>query len=108
MVIANDDTTGIESESRAAEVREAVYGGSGHWVCDGPHVGTHAPECASCDGGRSLDLEECCNVCDGLGRIDEGPTADTDEFSWRPCDCCGSKLGGSRHRCAILGDESEG
>jgi hypothetical protein len=31
-------------------------------------------------------------------------TEETDlEFSWSPCDCCGSSLGGSRHRCAILG-----
>lgn len=26
-----------------------------------------------------------------------------DEFSWRPCGCCGSNLGGSRHRFAVLG-----
>lgn len=25
------------------------------------------------------------------------------EFSWRPCDCCGSSLGGSRYRFVILG-----
>ena len=24
-------------------------------------------------------------------------TGETDEFSWKPCPCCGSKLGGSRH-----------
>jgi len=24
------------------------------------------------------------------------------EFSWRPCDICGSPLGGSRHRFAVL------
>lgn len=24
------------------------------------------------------------------------------EFSWRQCDCCGSRLGGSRHRFATL------
>lgn len=27
---------------------------------------------------------------------------ETDEFSWRPCECCGSKLGGSRHGAAVL------
>ena len=26
-----------------------------------------------------------------------------DEFSWRQCDCCGSKLGGSRTAFAVLG-----
>lgn len=25
-----------------------------------------------------------------------------EEFSWSPCDCCGSKLGGGRHSFAIL------
>lgn len=28
-----------------------------------------------------------------------------EEFSWRECDCCGSSLGGSRHRFSILGEE---
>jgi hypothetical protein len=41
--------------------------------------------------------------------VPEGPHegeeegADTRDFSWRPCACCGSNLGGSRHRCAVLG-----
>jgi hypothetical protein len=26
-----------------------------------------------------------------------------DEFSWRSCGCCGSKLGGGRHEFAVLG-----
>lgn len=26
------------------------------------------------------------------------------EFSWSPCECCRSRLGGSRHEIAILGD----
>jgi hypothetical protein len=28
---------------------------------------------------------------------------DTQEFSWAECDCCGSGLGGARHRYAVLG-----
>ena len=28
-----------------------------------------------------------------------------DEFSWRPCDCCGSSLGGARERFALLGED---
>jgi len=27
-----------------------------------------------------------------------------DEFTWSPCDCCGIKLGGSRHEFAVLGE----
>lgn len=26
-----------------------------------------------------------------------------EEFTWRPCGCCGSKLAGSRHEFAVLG-----
>lgn len=45
----------------------------GQWVCDGPHE----------DDG-------------------EGEEDDTLVFSRSPCDCCGSCLGGERHRCAIV------
>jgi hypothetical protein len=34
-------------------------------------------------------------VCSGDGD-------DSDEFSWSQCECCGSRLGGSRHPLAIL------
>lgn len=27
-----------------------------------------------------------------------------DEFSWRPCQCCGTTLGGSRHDATLLRD----
>lgn len=30
-----------------------------------------------------------------------------DEYSVRPCDCCGTKLHGSRHEFAILGPEGK-
>ena len=36
---------------------------------------------------------------------DEDEDADEQEFSWRSCDCCGSRLGGSRHRFAVLGED---
>lgn len=29
-----------------------------------------------------------------------------DEFSWRMCDCCNSRLGGSRHEFAVLGEKT--
>jgi hypothetical protein len=32
----------------------------------------------------------------------ELPT-DQREFSWRPCACCGSKLGGDRYPAALIG-----
>jgi len=31
-----------------------------------------------------------------------GDTEQDDEFSWQPCECCGSRLGGSRHMLAAL------
>jgi len=40
--------------------------------------------------------------------VPDGPHEDEDEeadqmaFSWSSCDCCGSRLGGSRHRVAAL------
>jgi len=27
---------------------------------------------------------------------------ETEEFSWNPCDCCGSKLGGERHAAVTV------
>jgi len=27
-----------------------------------------------------------------------------EEFTWRPCGCCGSKLAGGRHEFAVLGE----
>jgi hypothetical protein len=27
-----------------------------------------------------------------------------DEFTWKPCDCCRTHLGGARHRFALLGN----
>lgn len=30
------------------------------------------------------------------------PDEEREEFSWRPCDCCGSKLGGARTACTGL------
>jgi len=29
------------------------------------------------------------------------------EFSWRMCDCCRSRLGGTRHRFAVLAEGPE-
>jgi len=47
----------------------------------------------------------------GLGKLGRNLVPDFDsntdegieEFSTRPCDCCGTKLHGSRHRFAVLG-----
>ena len=31
-----------------------------------------------------------------------GDNEHNDEFSWQPCECCGSRLGGSRHSLVAL------
>lgn len=36
-------------------------------------------------------------ICCGDSELDE-------EFSWSACECCGSRLGGSRHQLIILGE----
>lgn len=122
-VIANGDTGGIESEGRAAEVLASVYerqaSGEGRWVCEGPHTGEHGIECRSCDGSGQIGWDhddhdwtpaspetKACDSCSGTGRIDESEAADTQDFSWCACACCGSTLGGSRHRCALIGEGS--
>ncbi len=65
MVIANDDSRGIEDAAREKVVRAAVYGrkDGGYWTAGNDELG----------------------------------------FSWQPCDCCNSPLGGDRHAAAILG-----
>ena len=34
-----------------------------------------------------------------------GDTDQDDEFSWSACECCGSKLGGTRHQLVLLEDD---
>lgn len=77
MVAVNDDSTGIESARREREVRAAVHDMGPHLVCD-----------SGTDTDEHGDQRE-----DGYN-----------EFSARPCDCCGSQLAGARTRFAILGE----
>ena len=58
------------------------------------YLSTGSAECADCGGvghiGGDFD-DEACSACEGEGVIREDPW-----FSWRPCECCGSYLGGNR------------
>jgi hypothetical protein len=38
------------------------------------------------------------------GRMACGDSDKDHEFSWSACECCGSRLGGSRHHLVLLGD----
>lgn len=35
-----------------------------------------------------------------------GDSEHDDEFSWSDCECCGSRLGGSRHQLAVIRSET--
>jgi len=37
-------------------------------------------------------------------RLYYGDDDQQDPFSWEPCECCGSPLGGSRHELVILAE----
>lgn len=59
------------------------------------------------DDGMDEDRsEEVCAAIEALGGdvVCCGDDSN-DAFSWAPCDCCGSYLGGSRHAAVILSTE---
>ena len=73
------------------------------WLCEECmffEVNGELPE----DGERAQEIEE---GFDRLGEVSSnfGSSEDGEdgycEFSWAPCDCCGTQLGGSRYRYAL-------
>jgi hypothetical protein len=60
--------------------------------------------------GTPENAARCAEVRKGLERLGPHLAYNSDEnegrleFSWRECDCCRSRLGGSRERFAILGE----
>lgn len=67
-------------------------------------------------GPRSKADDRMAEIVAGLERLgahlvpnyDSESGQGCEEFTWRPCGCCGSKLAGSRHEFAILGPVSNG
>jgi hypothetical protein len=59
---------------------------------------------------EGLDDETAETIHDAVARDDGrnwvlssgGDGGGVDAFSWSPCDCCGSTLGGARYRAAII------
>ena len=45
----------------------------------------------------SIDIEENWPSDQWYICVGSDDTENNTEFSWAPCDCCGSRLGGSRH-----------
>lgn len=92
-----------------------------YWVHHFGNIGDEAMEFGLYDpvtGHQSMGLAESRNaecvaaymrlggdryVSDNTNANDENGDGDTgiDEFSWSPCHCCGSHLGGSRYRLAV-------
>ena len=56
--------------------------------------------------GMDDETEECCRK--GIAGFDGDLVCndhdDDQEFSWSECDVCGTRLAGSRHHLALLGD----
>jgi hypothetical protein len=75
----NGDTSGIDDPQRERDVIEGVNALGPHLV---PDFDSEVPEDADEDNG-------------------------IEEFSWKPCDACGTRLGGGRHRFAVLGEEKK-
>ncbi len=42
------------------------------------------------------------NMTDEYDNLVNGDSDKDEEFSWRPCEICGSRLGGARMHCAAL------
>ena len=54
------------------------------------------------DPKRAREVEH--GVASQGGYVCPGESDGDEHFSWRPCHCCGSKLGGNRHPAIVLGD----
>lgn len=55
------------------------------------------------DGRPGLEAEIAAHLeLEPLQHLICGESDHDEEFSWQPCECCGSKLGGSRHQLALM------
>jgi hypothetical protein len=54
------------------------------------------------EDGRDIEADIQAEIGAPSGRLACGDSDKDDEFSWRPCECCGSPLGGSRHHLVLL------
>lgn len=72
--------------------------------------------CADClfylangDETEGRDMEAAIQAHLGVpsGGLHCGSSDEDDTFSWRPCECCGSQLGGSRHQVFHFAQEGK-
>ena len=78
MFIANGDLPDCADDETAKAVVAGVESEPGHWVAGG--------EC---------EEHQDHNHCAESG-------CDSRDFSWSDCECCGSSLGGSRHKASVI------
>lgn len=76
-------------------VRESDDLSSFDYAYSEPEAATRIEECTA--GWAALDAQ---------GRVFIDNHED-DEFGWEPCDCCGSRFGGTRTRYALFPDAAE-
>ncbi len=72
------------------------------WVCVDCLVFIANGELPEDDGARAAVLAGVEREAVAGGHWAVTGEDDDREFSWHACACCGSDLGGSRHRCAVL------
>lgn len=80
------------------------------WFCDCCSLAAVNGDSCECDDEHDDDVVK---GLDDLGPhvvpdFDSNDDEGIEEFSWKECDCCGTRLGGSRHRFAVLGEEGTG
>ncbi len=81
------------------------------WFCTDCHFAASGVDDTIVDQGQAKAVEDGQTRLAKLGHLVPDHNSETSdgiyEFSRRKCDCCGSTLGGERHRYAILGPDAE-
>lgn len=81
------------------------------WLCHDCHFAAAGIDETILDQAQAVATEDGLGKIAALGHLVPDHDSETgngcDEFSRRKCGCCGSMLGGSRHRYAILGTDGK-
>lgn len=114
----NDDYTGLDfhyTEPEATRRMNLIRAGLARLGILVPDFGQEKVRCQECDTvsldselvlAYSEEDEEECKACPDCGEFAFDFLGDgEEEFSRKPCDCCGDTLHGRRNRFAVLGPE---
>lgn len=76
------------------------------WLCEDCTIAECNGDYSGMDDKRQAEVEAAFEslskdniIC--TANFDSENDSGIEEFSWRSCDCCGTHLGGSRHRFAM-------